>query len=488
MKHIFKYISGVLFAGLVMSSCSPDDFDGADQNGLPKLSDYKADVSVNQSTNIATFNIVDKDGNDAKGVYPIWEINLSPAVKTTTNGYQSSKIIFAGNYTYSLQIGNKNGISDGILKDSFTVDTTRYNFSEAMSKLTGGSSKEWRVYSAVAGHLGCGESLTNPTGWWSASPNEKAKEGIYDDRITFTAGSKAYEGTYKYSAGKDGKTFCNSGVNTLGVTGASEDYSVDCIGVNGAQTETNYVFGYDATLNCVTAKLPAKTLFPYIFNDLQFTDGATFYLKDINDKTMTWLVKFPTICWQIILINGDDPIIEFDPDKVNWCTATSADNLGADFNKSGKMKFWFSDADWSQKDDPENSFADGVYSITTKYDTKNEWQGQCTIGEVPLSIVAGDFYDISCKINASQKLDRVSIKINKDPDVDGDPNTLFYNGAVSLKAGDNTIRFAKKAATNATTKESTSFESAKFILDIGGAPAGITLKLSDIIIQKHNPK
>lgn len=488
MKNIFRYIAGTLFAGLVMTACSPEEFEGASQDGMPKLSDYKAVVTVDQETNIATFNMVDNEGNSPKGVYPIWEVNISPFFKSTVNGCKSPFIIFAGEYSYTLKVGNRNGISDGIAEGTFTINTTRFDFSNAVAKLTGNASKEWRVFSAQAGHLACGETPQNPAGWWSAAPNDKAAEGIYDDRITFAAGSILSEGAYVYSAGEDGTTFCNKGVTALGVTGAAEDYSVPCVGVNGAQTEVTYHLGYDDAMDCITITLPAKTLFPYIADDAQMNGATTFFMTEMTDKTMTWVIQLPGICWQIIFVNGADPVIEFDPNKVNWCAPDAPENLGAAFNTKGAMTFWFADADWAQIGNPDFSFADGVYKITTKDATAAEWQGQCVIGGVPLKIDGGEYYDISCKIVASQSVDRLTVKINKDPDVDGDPNSLFYKGNFSLEAGENTLRFAKASAVNSQTKEPVSFDQAKFIIDLGGTPAGVTVELSDIIVQKHNPK
>ena len=92
MRNIFKYMVGMLLAGLAMAACSPEDFDGASQAGLPKLANYKPVVTVDQEKNVATFNIVDKEGKSPEGVYPIWEINVTPVVKTTVNGYQTKVI------------------------------------------------------------------------------------------------------------------------------------------------------------------------------------------------------------------------------------------------------------------------------------------------------------------------------------------------------------------------------------------------------------
>lgn len=485
-----RNLTTLLLAGLAMIACSPEDYSGVDGN-IPQISDYTPVVTVDQDNNIATFNIVDKNGNEPVGVYPIWEITTTTTTKTTVNGYKTPTIILAGDYTYTLKVGNRNGISAQSVDGTFTINTTRYDFSDFVSKLTDNSTKEWRIYSAQAGHMGCGESITNPANWWSAGAEDKSAEGIYDDRVTFTANAdKLAEGTYTYSAGDDGLTFCNTGVTTLGITGSSADYSTPCVGVNGAQTTATYSLAYDSSLDMVTITLPAKTLFPYMASDAQMSGAYTLYVSDINTKTMTCVLALESICWQFIFVNGEDAETTFDVNQINWCETNDAENIGNAFNQTGTMNFWFADANWSQVDDPDFSYVDGVYTITTKTASAAEWQGQCSIPTTAVNVEAGEFYDFSCKIIASEAVDRITIKINKDPDDDpaGDVNTLFYKNNFSLKAGENTLRYAKITPTNTSTKESTSFDQAKFVLDIGGCAAGVTLKLSDIIIQKHNPK
>jgi hypothetical protein len=64
-----------------------------------------------------------------------------------------------------------------------------------------------------------------------------------------------------------------------------------------------------------------------------------------------------------------------------------------------------------------------------------------------------------------------------------DDNTLIYRGDLSLDAGENLVQFANvKAQKNGAD---TGFKEAKLFIDLGGCPAGLEVKLSDIIIQKH---
>lgn len=71
MKNIFRYIAGTLFAGLVMTACSPEEFEGADGN-IPQVTDFADNfvVTVDQATNYANFEF-----KSATGVSPVWIID-----------------------------------------------------------------------------------------------------------------------------------------------------------------------------------------------------------------------------------------------------------------------------------------------------------------------------------------------------------------------------------------------------------------------------
>ena len=175
-----------------------------------------------------------------------------------------------------------------------------------------------------------------------------------------------------------------------------------------------------------------------------------------------------------------------DPKAVDWVAYDSADNIGAGFNTVGKMGFWWADGGWSQVGDPGFSYADGVYTVTAVENGGAEWQAQCSITGVPMKIEKGQMYDVSVDIETNMELPRATVKVNKDPDVTNDPNTLCYKGDFVLEDGPNTLQFAGVVAKN--NGEEIEFDQAKMIFDFGGAPAGFVAKISRIIIQKHRTK
>ncbi|MBQ8152742.1 MAG: hypothetical protein IJ069_03575, partial [Prevotella sp.] len=127
------------------------------------------------------------------------------------------------------------------------------------------------------------------------------------------------------------------------------------------------------------------------------------------------------------------------------------------------------------------SYNNGVYTIVATENGGSEWQAQNSIHNASVNIEAGQLYDIRAKIEASADLGRYTFKICAEDD---DNNTLVYNGSLSLVAGEQYVEFVGvKAQTNG---EDSGFQTAKLFIDLGGAPVGFELSLSEIIIQKHN--
>ncbi len=180
--------------------------------------------------------------------------------------------------------------------------------------------------------------------------------------------------------------------------------------------------------------------------------------------------------------DGTVPPVTPDEPKVEWVDVNSPENLGAGFNTAGTMTFWWADPSWTQIDDPDFSYENGVYTITAINSTVAEWQAQCSITGVPLHIEKGQGYDVRVTI-VSNMDGRATVKVNKDPDVTNDPNTLCYNGQFVLEDGENVLEFVNVVAKNGP--DEIEFDQGKFILDFGGCPVGFQAKVSNIIIQKH---
>ena len=71
MNKFLKYIGCILFSGLALAACSPEEFAGADPKGLPTMDGRQISVETDQETNTAVFTL----SGDFKGCYPVWYLD-----------------------------------------------------------------------------------------------------------------------------------------------------------------------------------------------------------------------------------------------------------------------------------------------------------------------------------------------------------------------------------------------------------------------------
>jgi hypothetical protein len=232
---------------------------------------------------------------------------------------------------------------------------------------------------------------------------------------------------------------------------------------------SSYTLDADADGN-VIIKLAAETLFPYIANDEQYNAGE-YHIESISAKKMSLIIDNGNIAWHFILTSEEDTP---PTPAINWVDVDSPDNLGAGFNTVGNMEFWWADGSWTKLGDPQFSYANGVYTIVASENGGAEWQAQNSIHHVTTNIVKDEYYDIRFKINASEAIDRYTFKVCDEAN---DDNLLIYRGDLSLDGGDNIVELTG-------IKSGGSFAEAKLIIDLGGINSGVTVQLSDIIIQK----
>ena len=227
MKRIWQYIA---IAALAVSAaaCAPE-YPEVNQAGLPQASDLDVTISVDQETNYVTFVM------NNKGVVPVWifgdqKIDGKASKKYSyTDNNVSLRFRDAGEYTVEVKAYNVNGLSQGSLVRTFTLDNTYrdpFDPSPYVKAITG----DWVWNSTENGHFGCGP-VGNPLGWWSCEANGK-KGFLYDDVMSFDA-----DGNYTFKPG-DGKAYANKGSEyKTEFKTADEDYLFDT-----AEKTTKYTF------------------------------------------------------------------------------------------------------------------------------------------------------------------------------------------------------------------------------------------------------
>ena len=185
----FASMAGVMLA---MGSCSTEPNFQPSMAGLPQASDYQIGISVDELNNVE-LNILDNNGEKAKGVYPIWYVNES--TKPSTALTYKTLLTIAGDYPVELKVGNANGVSEGSVTGTIHIDKTIFDFTPYMTGLTNGSTKEWAVDGTADGNMGCGPA-SNPTEWWNGGPGAKEAEGVYANILTFGYTDSNTEGSY----------------------------------------------------------------------------------------------------------------------------------------------------------------------------------------------------------------------------------------------------------------------------------------------------
>ena len=448
-----------MFAGMALTACSPDSFDGADPNGKPTVSGTDFQMTVDQETNqmVATYT-------PAPGTYPIWILNGTQYSTLPEVGYNNPE---QGTYTVELKLGNRNGISDAGLKKEFTFNETKIDYSADFRRIC---DKEWRIANKELAHMGCGPAGTAATEWWAAQANDKKDFGVYDDRITFTADNRK-GGTYTYNAGEDGMTYVNKG--TKWANGAAED--VDVALGNQTASWSFEVYDWEDADGNVTKQtyiqLSDNTLFPYVSDDSQY-ENPRFRIESLTAKKMVLIYETPSrsIAWRFILTSEpDERLVE-----------ESGFDAGSDFNMWKNVTpvttFYFAPG-WSpdRTAEMEASFKGGNndYTVTVPDACADRWQAQMHF-HTDLNISAANHYDFSVILNADKDISGVTIKLTDEKDADA----IIDVDNVELKAGQDYVFWMSDIAGKDLSQ-------VKLVFDFGHAAEPTTVNVSSVVLKNH---
>ena len=444
-------------AGVMMTACSPDSFEGADPNGIPSVSGVDFQISVDQETNqmIATYT-------PQAGTYPIWILNGTTYSTLQEVGYNNPE---AGTYSIEMKLGNRNGFSQGSISKSFTFNETKIDYSSYFRKIC---DKEWRIANREVGHMGCGPAGTGGTEWWCAQANDKKDFGVYDDRITFTADTRK-GGSYTYNAGADGMTYVNYGT-AFNTQGAEADIDVAL----GNQTSSWSFESYDwedAEGNVskqMYIQLAANTLFPYMSSDAQYADPK-FRVEELTAKKIVLVYETPdrSIAWRFILTS------EADVRNVE----ESGFDANSDFNMWKGVEynmFYYYAPGWAQIADPGFVAGNNDYTITLPEATTDQWQAQVAFKTTNISTSAANNYDFSCIINSDKDLNGATVKLV----LDGNDETYYFADRIDLKAGQDYV-FWK------SDMPGIDMDKVNLFFDFGGCAAGTNVNISNIVLKNH---
>jgi len=457
-NKIFQlFCAGLVGCGIsaALTACSPDEFEGANANGLPTMGSMDFQITVDQETNqmVATCN-------PPAGTYPVWILDGASYSTLSEVGYKNDE---AGTHTVELKLGNRNGISQASVKKQYTFNETKIDYSADFRRITG---KEWRIDNKEPGHMGCGEAGTDASGWWSAAANEKKAFGVYDDRISFTADTRK-GGFYFYDAGADGMTYVNK--ETKWANGATEDIDV-AFGNQSAIWNFEELDWTDKEGNVSKQRyirMSADTPFPYLSSNAQYEEPL-FRVEQLTASKMVLIYekKDRSIAWRFVFTSkeGEKEWEGFDPNsKFNmWNTAEYS-------------MFYYYAPGWSQIADPTFVANGNDYTVTLPEATTDQWQAQVAF-KTDMKTNADTNYDFSCILNSDKDLNGATVKLVLDGD--GNDGIFYFADRIDLKAGEDYI-FWK------SDMPGIDMDKVDIFFDFGGCQAGTIVNISNIVLKNH---
>lgn len=450
MNKIFKLFGSSLMVAMALTACSPETFDGPDQNGLPSVTGVSIDKNIDQSVNEATFTVA----NLPQGTYPIWKINGTTYSTLSKVAWANSK---AGTYDVELRLGNRNGFSQASINESFTFDKSQVDFTPYINRI----SRTWRINHTEVGHMGCGEPGTDGSNWWCAEPEAKADWGVYDDRITFSA-----DGVYDYNPGDGGTMYVNTGCSIFAEYNTNDGQ--DFMAKVDAQS-SNYSFDVDG--DKIILKLGANTQFPYISSDAQFANPV-FTVVKLTNSEMVLLYEGDGITWRFMFTSKDD-------DAPKTFTGFNADS---EFNMwkgiTPVMSFYYNpDLGWgNEQTDAFGALFEGGnnnYNVTIPQECFAEWQAQVHF-HTDLSISATSHYDFSCILSSDCDIEGVVVKLTDEADADA----IIDAHDVNLKAGEDYVFWKSDI-------EGKDLSPVKLVFDFGHATGETHVNIKNIVLKDH---
>ena len=451
----FASMAGVMLA---MGSCSTEPNFQPSMAGLPQASDYQIGISVDELNNVE-LNILDNNGEKAKGVYPIWYINES--AKPSTALTYKTLITIAGDYPVELKVGNANGVSEGSVTGTIHIDKTIFDFTPYMTGLTNGSTKEWAVDGTADGNMGCGPA-SNPTEWWSGDPGAKEAEGVYANILTFGYTDSNTEGSYVYDPGTSGTFYVNKGVHSLpGYDVSNPENDADFRVAAHVVNSTFTLSPEGANLYLV---LPADTPFPYIPSEDGFANPR-YRITNFSRNSITLVQDVEGISWQYIIAAKAEADVTTTGFKYDF-----EHNLWKDATVRVEHTF-FAAPEWKEIAGPEVKLTENKgISFHTPAEMGDEmWMGQVHV-DTDIEVHADRTYDFSCNVNVP-KAGAVVAKVQKI----GDDKTFFSEARVDVEPNGSIVWFSDMKGFDGTLK---------IAFDFGGL-GDCDIVVDNIVFKEH---
>ena len=453
MNKTYKLFGGaMMLLGLTLGSCTPDSFEGGDINGLLNAADYEqyVHVNVNQETNYAVFSF-----DELPGVTPVWNINGRYSSSLVDSSYYRK----AGDYSITMRVRNRNGMSDGEITLPFHIDNTK--ISGFGGFVEDSEFNLWRT-----------ATVQDPTfyyapGWVLTSDPVYNKNGFDYSVILPTATNERWQAQMFVNtdiALSSAKTYDFSVILT-----SSADLPKALVKVCADNDDNNVLFSQEMDLQggepkCLwVSNLPGvdietvKIVFDFGGNANNTTVNLeSIVLKDHANDDGTVVPEVDT----------DDTVYDYDAETNLW--------KPVDENNAFTTEFYYAPG-WSAIAAPAFTADNGTYQVVLTEATSEQWQAQVKL-HTDLSAEANVKYDFSCTLHASAATKGVTVKLTDS----SDDNNFFFAERVDLDAD---ADYVFKAPANVLA-EGVNADKLTLVIDFGGNPANLTATVSKIVLQK----
>lgn len=481
MNKFFKYIGCVLFAGLAMTACSPEEFAGADKNGLPTMDGRQITVETDQETNTAVFTL----SGDFKGCYPVWYLDGKPYSLLPTASYHSME---QGTHDIEVKLMNRNGQSQAGLTGSFTFNETKIDYTPYFNKLCG---KEWRIDYLEKGHMGCGPSGTDGSEWWSADVNNKADWGVYDDRISFTHSDAdgAAAGSYSYNPGEGGTVYVNTGCSIFSEynTNDGQDFMVP---VSAQTAGFTLIPGTYNDEECLYIQFAPQTILPYIPNDAMY-NNPYYRVEALTNNRLVLIADEGSIAWRLVFTSKEDTGMPEEPETpgavFDWNYDAASNMWKAVDNGDSRLNIttWFANDSWAglETQPDVNATGDGYEVVVPEGTGGSQWQGQVGI-HTNLTAKGDKKYNFYCLVDADNDVPGMTIKLTESDVSDSEKHddNFFFADRHEITGSKQYVYKAE----GVTLAKGTDAHALSLVLDLGGTPAGTKVKISKIYFEEDN--
>ncbi len=462
MKHkIYSSLAMLLCSvlSLVAVSCSSEDYDGVDGNGIPEASAYDNafTVTVDQETNIVS---VDFDGSKAPGVYPV--VILDGATYSAQH-HVEKYYRKAGNYDVELKVGNRNGISDGSIIRTVTVNKTR------LSGFAGFVyNSEYNMWPAA--------SKDAPTFYyapkWAQLPNPAVV--ITDNSYSWTFPAETFERWQsQFSVVTNIQLEAGHSYDGSFILTSTTDIDDALLKIVDTTDDNNFIVNKD--------KITAKAGEPVVVYFSDMVCESSFLVKFFLDFGV--ITENTSIVIEDIVIkdhaNDDGTVVPAEPTtpEPNWVDANSDDNLwhNATF---GEPTFYYAPG-WAPIANPALT-SDGAtwWTLELPNATWERWQCQFAIPtNIPATMDQG--YDFKVTIESNADFTAMMKLVQPDEgDEKHDGNYIFaqdinvVNGEATFWVADMHLQQNDAPALN-------------MVFDFGTNPDNTKVTVKEIVLQHH---